>query len=56
MIPEIEEAQITTFGGACTAETDPTGTGPVGPYECFDQQFAVHLPPSDDNGRGDDDD
>lgn len=33
-----------TFGGACTAETDPTGVGPTGPGECADVQFAVHQP------------
>ena len=43
-IPGMVEAQLTTFGGACTADTDPTGTGPVGPNECADVQFAAHVP------------
>ncbi len=43
-IPPLEMAQLTTFGGACTAETDPTGIGPTGPNECADVQFAVHQP------------
>jgi hypothetical protein len=44
VIPEMEDAQLTTFGGACTAETDPTGVGPIGPNECADVQFAAHMP------------
>lgn len=61
-IPGMEESQITTFGGACTAETDPTGVGPIGPFECADEQFAVHMPAKyadkdKDRGRdGDQDD
>ena len=43
-IPGMVEAQLTTFGGACTAATDPTGIGPVGPNECADVQFAAHVP------------
>lgn len=43
-IPGMEEAQLTTFGGACTAETDPTGVGPEGPNVCADVQFAAHVP------------
>ncbi len=43
-IPPLGMAQITTFGGACTAETDPTGVGPTGPNECADVQFAAHQP------------
>jgi hypothetical protein len=38
------EDQLTTFGGGCTAETDPTGVGPIGPNECADVQFAAHMP------------
>lgn len=40
----IEVEQITTFGGGCTSETDPTGIGPIGNFECFDQQFAAFVP------------
>ncbi len=43
-IPGLVAAQLTTFGAACTAATDPTGTGPVGPNECADVQFAAHVP------------
>ncbi len=43
-IPGMVQAQLTTFGGACTAATDPTGTGLVGPNECADVQFAAHIP------------
>ena len=43
-IPGMVEAQLTTFGGACTTATDPTGTGPLGPNECADVQFAAHVP------------
>ena len=43
-IPGMVEAQLTTFGGGCTPATDPTGTGPVGPNECADVQFAAHIP------------
>lgn len=43
-IPEIEREQISTFGGGCTEETDPSETGPVGPFACIDQQFAVFVP------------
>jgi hypothetical protein len=44
VIPEMEDAQLTTFGGACTAETDPTGVGPIGRNECANVQFAAHIP------------
>jgi hypothetical protein len=43
-IPGMVEDQLTTFGGGCTAETDPTGVGPHGPNECADIQFAAHEP------------
>jgi hypothetical protein len=43
-IPGMVESQLTTFGGACTAETDPTGVGPLGPNSCADVQFAAHIP------------
>lgn len=42
--PGIEAEQITTFGGGCTSETDPTVTGPEGDFDCFDQQFTVFVP------------
>jgi hypothetical protein len=45
VIPSLEQAQISSFGGACTSETDPTQVGPFGPNQCADVQFAVHLPP-----------
>ena len=44
VFPPLEGAQLSTFGGACTAETDPTGAGPEGPRECADVQFAAHIP------------
>ncbi|MCH7625957.1 MAG: hypothetical protein IIC83_08550 [Chloroflexi bacterium] len=44
VFPPMEGAQLSTFGGACTAETDPTGAGPEGPRECADVQFAAHIP------------
>ena len=44
VFPPMEGAQLSTFGGACTAETDPTGSGPEGPRECADVQFAAHIP------------
>ena len=42
--PELEVEQISSFGAGCTAETDPSGTGPEGPFACVDQQFAVFVP------------
>jgi hypothetical protein len=44
VIPEMEYAQITTFGGACTSDTDPSQVGPVGPNSCQDRQFAIFMP------------
>ncbi len=43
-VPGMEYAQITTFGGACTSETDPSQVGPMGPNACVDQQFAIFMP------------
>ncbi|MEX0761238.1 MAG: hypothetical protein WD333_02180 [Dehalococcoidia bacterium] len=44
VVPDIEEAQISSFGGGCTEETDPSGTGPAGSFACVDHQFAVFVP------------
>ena len=44
VFPPMEGTQLSTFGGACTAETDPTDAGPEGPRECADVQFAAHIP------------
>ncbi|MFQ6027722.1 MAG: hypothetical protein ACE5Q6_09545, partial [Dehalococcoidia bacterium] len=46
VIPLMEQAQLSTFGGACNAETDPTGVGPLGDNSCADVQFAIHIPVS----------
>lgn len=44
VIPGMEFDQITTFGGACTPGTDPSGAGPAGPNLCGDVQFATFIP------------
>jgi hypothetical protein len=43
-LPGMIEPQVTTFGGGCTPETEPTGVGPFGPNACTDVQFAAHVP------------
>lgn len=44
VVAGMEELQITSFGAACTLESDPSETGPVGAYTCVDEQFAVFVP------------
>ncbi len=54
--PGLEESQVTSFGGGCTSVSDPSGTGPEGPYACADVQFTTHMPAwiLDDTGESND--
>ncbi len=44
-IPGLVDAMISSFGGGCTADSDPSGVGPEGPNECEDVQAAVFEAP-----------